>query len=183
MKQNKNLLQYTVLIVCISVIYYVYLRLNFVQHPERETLLGEIGEGLGEMAIWAFGLIYGRTALKLAMRKGSIGARLLPDNVYETNLPLYKHLLAFLNKTHIYVGIAAIALVVLHVALLGLPLDILFFPIVLVLVVWQGIFGWFLSSRYSPSQLRRASYMVHAQLVTGVMIGVFAYFGHLLVDA
>jgi hypothetical protein len=40
----------------------------------------------------------------------------------------------------------------------------------------------FLSWRYSPRDLRKLSYYVHAQLVTGIGIGLFAYFGHLLVD-
>ena len=182
MKDIKKLSLYTLGIVLTSAVYYVYLRMNLAQHVERETRLSEIGEGLGEIALWAFVIIYGRTLLKLIMGRGGFGERILPDYVYESSLPLYKKVLPFLNRTHIYVGIAAVALVILHIALVGLPLDILFFPVVLVLVIWQGLFGLFLTSRYSPRQLKKVSYLVHAQLITGVMIGVFAYFGHVLVD-
>ena len=182
MKDLKKLSLYTLGILLASLAYYLYLRFNFAQHVERETKLSEIGEGLGEIALWAFALIYARTALKLIMGRGGFGERIFPDYVYTSSLPFYKKILPFLNRTHIYVGIAAVALVLLHIALVGLPLDILFFPVVLALVVWQGMFGWFLTSRYSPKQLKKVSYMVHAQLITGVMIGIFAYFGHLLVD-
>lgn len=182
MKDLKRLSLYTLAITLVSIVYYLYLRLNFAQHVERETIFSEIGEGLGEIALLAFAIIYGRTALKLFMGRGGFGERILPDYVYTSSLPLYKKLLPFLNRTHIYVGIATVALVLLHIALVGLPLNILFFPLVLVLVIWQGMFGWFLTSRYSPKQLKKVSYMVHAQLITGVMIGVFAYFGHILID-
>ena len=61
-------------------------------------------------------------------------------------------------------------------------MHILFFPAVLALVVWQGLFGLFLSWRYSPRELKKLAYLVHAQFLTGIMIGVFAYLGHLLID-
>jgi 1,4-dihydroxy-2-naphthoate octaprenyltransferase len=70
----------------------------------------------------------------------------------------------------------------LHIALMGIPMHILFFPAVLVLVAWQGLFGMFITWRYTPKQLKKLSYLVHAQLFTGVMMGVFAYLGHVLID-
>ena len=79
-------------------------------------------------------------------------------------------------------GVAAVALVLVHIALMGLHTEILFFPAVLALVVWQGLFGMFLSWRYSPRDLKKVAYFVHAQLITGIAIGVFAYFGHMLLD-
>jgi hypothetical protein len=80
------------------------------------------------------------------------------------------------------VGIAAIAVIVLHIAMVGLHPDILFFPVVLVLVLWQGLFGFFLTWRFSPQDLKNVSYLVHAQFLTGIMIGIFSVFGHLLLD-
>jgi len=56
------------------------------------------------------------------------------------------------------------------------------FPAVLALVVWQGFFGMFLTWRYSPKELKKFSCLFHAQFLTGIMIGIFAYFGHLLLD-
>jgi len=61
-------------------------------------------------------------------------------------------------------------------------LNYLFLQAVLALVIWQGLFGLFLTWRYTPKQLKQFSYLVHAQFVTGIMIGIFSYFGHLLID-
>ena len=74
------------------------------------------------------------------------------------------------------------AIILLHLALMGVPLKIFFFPAVLALVVWQGLFGMFLTWRYSPRELKKFSHLVHAQFLTGIMIGIFAYFGHLLIN-
>jgi hypothetical protein len=82
----------------------------------------------------------------------------------------------------VYFGISTVVVILLHVALMGIPMHILFFPAVLGLVIWQGLFGLFISWRYSPKELKKFSYLVHAQLFTGILIGVFAYFGHLLID-
>jgi hypothetical protein len=64
----------------------------------------------------------------------------------------------------------------------GLHSEILLFLTVLALVVWQGVFGFFLTWRFSPQDLKQASYFVHAQFLTGIMIGIFSLFGHLLAD-
>ena len=87
-----------------------------------------------------------------------------------------------LDRTHIYVGIATVAIIPLHIALMDVPMKILSLPAVLILVVWQGLFGMFLSWRYSPAELKKFAYLVHAQFATGIMIGIFAYFGHILID-
>jgi hypothetical protein len=95
---------------------------------------------------------------------------------------VFERLLVFLNRTHVYVGIATVAVILLHITLMGVPMRILFFPAVLALVVWQGLFGLFLTWRYTPKELKKFSYLVHAQFVTGIMIGIFAWFGHMLID-
>jgi len=53
---------------------------------------------------------------------------------------------------------------------------------VLALVIWQAIFGLFLTWRYTPVELKKFSYLVHAQFITGIALGVFTFFGHLLID-
>ena len=107
---------------------------------------------------------------------------MLPDYDSPISARPFQPLLRWLDRTHVYVGIATVAMIALHIALVGLPWEILFFPLVLALVVWQTLFGLFLAWRYSPAQLRKFSYLVHAQLVTGIALGIFAYAGHLLVD-
>ncbi len=182
MKNLKSFVMFAGAIILLSIAYYVYLAVNHAGVPEKETLLSEIGEVFGELGLWLFAIIYLRTLLKLGVGRGSISERFLPEYIYQPAFPLIKKGLIFLNRTHIYVGIATISVVALHIALMGLPIHILFFPAVLALVIWQGLFGFFISWRYSPKEIKKYAYLVHAQLITGVMIGVFAYFGHLLIE-
>lgn len=182
-KGIKGILFYTAGVFTVSLAYFLYAYTAYPPTPERESFFAEIGEGFGEAGLWVLLFIYARTLLKLVFGKGAIARRLLPDVTPLPEAPGLQRLLGLLDRTHIYVGIAAVALIGLHVALVGLPMHILFFPVVLVLVAWQGLFGLFLSWRYSPRQLRKFAYLVHAQFFTGIMIGVFAWFGHLLIDS
>jgi len=179
----KGILLYTGIVLFISLVYFIYAYNAYPPVEENESFLSEIGEGFGEAGLWALLFIYGRTLLKLLMGKGQIASRILPDYTPPTAASMFQQLLCFLNRTHVYVGIATVAVIVLHIALMGVPMDILFFPAVLVLVLWQGLFGMFLTWRYSPKELKKFAYLVHAQFLTGIMIGVFAYFGHLLIDS
>lgn len=182
-KSIKGVLVYTAVIVSLSVAYFIYAYNVYPPVVERETFLSEIGEGFGEVGLWALLFIYGRTILKLFMGKGELSRRILPDYSPPTAASLLQQLLCFLNRTHVYVGIATVAVILLHIVLMGVPMEILFFQAVLVLVVWQALFGLFLAWRYSPKELKKFSYLVHAQFVTGIALGIFAYFGHLLIDS
>ncbi len=173
---------YTAIILIASIVYFVYAYTVYPPVPERETFLSEVGEGFGEVGLWALLFIYARTLLKLVIGKGALVKRILPDYSPPATASIFQQLLGLLDRTHIYVGIATVAIILLHIALMGVPMKILFFPVVLALVVWQGLFGMFLTWRYSPKELKRFSYLVHAQFLTGIMIGIFAYFGHLLID-
>ena len=181
-KSIKNVLVYTAIVLFVSIVYFVYAYTVYPPTPERETFLSEIGEGFGEVGLWALLFIYARTLLKLVVGKGALAKRLLPDYSPLAAASIFQQLLGLLNRTHVYVGIATVAIILLHIALMGVPMEILFFPAVLVLVVWQGLFGMFLMWRYSPKELKKISYLVHAQFMTGIMIGIFSYFGHLLID-
>jgi len=179
----RGILVYTATVLFASVAYFVYAYMAYPSIPERETILGEIGEGFGEAGLWALLFIYARTLLKLLLGKGALAKRLLPDYSPPLAASPVQRVLAFLDRTHVYVGIATVAIILLHIALMGLPTQILFFPLVLALVVWQGLFGLFLTWRYSPKELKKLAYLVHAQFLTGIMIGIFAWFGHLLIDS
>jgi len=181
-KSIRDFLIYTVIVLIISVVYFVYAYTVYPPVPERETFLTEIGEGFGEVGLWALLFIYARTLLKLLMGKGKLANRLLPDYSPPT-ISIFQQLLGVLNRTHVYVGVATVAVIILHIVLMRVPMDILFFPAVLTLVIWQGLFGLFLTWRYTPNDLKKFSYLVHAQFLTGSMIGIFAYFGHLLIDS
>jgi len=181
-KQVRGILTYAAAGMILPIGYYAYADTLHPPTPGRETFLSEIGEGLGEIGLWALLFIYARTLLKMLMGKGSLAKRILPDYTPPTATSYLQQLLAYLNRTHVYVGIATVAIILLHIALVGIPMHILFFPAVLFLVVWQGLFGLFLAWRYSPKELKKLSYLVHAQFATGIMLGIFAYFGHLLID-
>jgi hypothetical protein len=179
----QKLLLYTGLVAGSSVAYYIYAFIQMPKATEHETFLSELGEGVGELAMWALIFIYFRTALKLVMGKGPISRRLLPEYTAPPAASVLKKMMVWLDRTHVHVGIASTALIILHVVLMGSPLSNLFFPAVLALVAWQAMFGFFLRWRSAPKEVRKLSFSVHAQLLTGVMMGIFAYFGHLLVDA
>ena len=178
----RRVLLFTATVFVASLGYFIYARVVYPPTPENESFLGEVGEGFGELGLYGLLFIYGRTVLKVVVGKGAIAHRLLPEYSPQVSIPLFNQILGFLNRTHVYVGIATVAVILLHIGLMGIPMKILFFPAVLALVIWQGLFGLFLSWRYTPSQLKQFSYLVHAQFVTGIMIGIFAFFGHLLID-
>lgn len=179
-KSIRGVLIYTAIVLFVSIVYFFYAYTMYPPTPERETFLSEIDEGFGTVGLWALLFIYARTLLKLGINKSPFVIRLLPDDTPAKSL--LQQVLGFLNRTHIYIGIATVAIILLHIALVGMSMKILFFPAVLALVVWQGLFGMFLTWKYSPKELRKFSYLVHAQFLTGIMIGIFAYFGHLLID-
>ena len=181
-KTIRGILIYTGIVLFASILYFLYAYNLYPPIPERETYLSEIGEGFGEAGLWALLFVYARTVLKLVMGKGALAKRILPEYSPPASTSSLRQLLAFLDRTHVYVGIATVAVILLHIAFMGLPMEILFFPAVLLLVVWQGLFGLFLAWRYSPKELKKFAYLVHAQFLTGIMIGIFAYFGHLLIE-
>jgi len=183
LKSIKGVLIYTAIVLFASVVYFIYVYNVYPPIEERETFLSEIGEGFGEAGLWALLFIYARTLLKMLMGKGALAKRILPDYSPPDAASILQRLLCFLNRTHVYVGIATVAIILLHIGLMGVPMEILFFQAVLVLVIWQGLFGLFLTWRYTPKELKKLSYLVHAQFVTGIMLGLFSYFGHLLIDS
>ena len=156
----KGILIYTAIILFASIVYFVYAYTNYPPIPERKTFLSEIGEGFGEVGLWALLFIYARTLLKLLTGRGSFAKRILPEYSPPAAASIFQILLGFLDRTHVYIGIATVAIILLHIALMGVPMEILFFPAVLALVVWQGIFGMFLTWRYSPKELKKFSYLV-----------------------
>lgn len=181
-KGLKKVLVFTAVVSIISIVYYLYALFVYAPVEESETFLSEVGEGFGEIGLWLLLFIYARTLIKLLLGKGPIAKRILPEYSPPVDPKLFNKVIHLLDRTHIYFGVSAVAIILLHIALMGIPLHILFFPVVLILVIWQGVFGMFISWRYTPKELKKFSYLVHAQLFTGIMIGIFAFLGHLLID-
>ena len=178
----RKLALYTLVILLISLVYFIYAFTMYPDTPERETFLSEIGEGFGVLGAWGLTFIYGRTVLKLLMGKGPLAKRLIPDYTAPLTVSIFQRLLNFLNKTHVYLGITTIAVVLLHIILVGGLMNNLFFPAILILIIWQAFFGLFISWKLSPKEVKKFAYMVHAQFLTGITIGIFTLFGHLLID-
>ena len=178
----KKLLLYTSIVLIISVLYFVYAYTMYPASQESETFLSEIGEGFGVLGAWGIIFIYGRTVLKLLMGKGPLAKRLIPDYSAPIAVSIFQRLLNFLNITHVYFGIATIMVILVHILLVGGLMSNLFFPAILLLIIWQALFGMFIMWKFSPKELKKFSYMVHAQFLTGITIGIFTLFGHLLVD-
>lgn len=181
MKSLKGIILYSLSVFGLSIAYYLYAR-NTLPREESETFLSEIGEGFGEVALWLLLFIYARTLLKLLFEKGALQERILPNYVYEPTQTLVQKILIPLNRTHVYVGVATLAVTFLHIVMVGFHFEIVLFQVVMILLIWQGVFGFFLRWKFSPKQLKKFSYLVHAQFLTGIMIGIFAYVGHWMVD-
>ena len=183
-KNIRNILIYALVISLVSLAYFIYAYSVYPIPEERETFLTEIGEGFGKAGFALLAFIYFRTLLKLLLGQGKLAQRLLPDYTSPIDSSHLNRLLTWMNRSHIYFGIAAIAVILLHISLMGFSRysHILFFPALLVLIIWQGLFGLFLTWRYTPGEMKKFSHLVHAQFVTGIAIGVFAIFGHILID-
>jgi len=182
MKKLKNVLVFSIVVFIFSFSYFLYVSSEGDANPHEETYLDEIGEGFGGLGLAALALIYGRTVLKLSLGKGGFAQRIIPMEYTDVSLPFLKKMLRLLNKTHLYVGIIAVAAICLHVSFMGLMDQNLLLLFVFLLVFWQALFGFFLSWRYSSKELRKVSYLVHAQFISGIMIGIFTFFGHLLAE-
>lgn len=180
----RNIVLYTLTIALLSLAYFVYMYILLTIPEERETLLTEIGENFGNIGLLLLIFIYFRTVLKLLLGQGKLAQRLLPDYTPLIGASFVNRLLTWMNRTHVYFGMAAVAIIVLHIVMMDFSRyqQILFFPIVLTLVIWQGIFGLFLTVRYTPGEFKKFSYLVHAQFVSGIALGIFALFGHFLID-
>ena len=131
----KKVLVFTIVIAVISIGYYIYALFLNPPVEENETFLSEIGEFFGEVGMWILLFIYFRTFIKLLLGKGAISKRILPEYAPPIDPKLFNKIIHFLDRTHIYFGISAVAIIILHIALMGIPMHILFFPAVLILVI------------------------------------------------
>ncbi|NTV13470.1 MAG: hypothetical protein HGA96_06010 [Desulfobulbaceae bacterium] len=178
---KRGLIPFTILVLGISALLYFYLSLGRQPAAEVEDFRSEVAEGFGVVGLWALLLIYGRSLLKILLSEGPLLQRFIPEEHYDLSLSASRRLLAFLNRSHKYVGAAAVVVFVGHALLMPQSRWNPFLIMVLGLLAWQGIFGLFLVVRFPLGSLKRYGYLVHAQLFTGVMLAIFAAFGHLLV--
>lgn len=177
---KQGLIPFTIVAACASLLMFVYLYLGRQPVPEAEGFRQELAEWFGGAGGSALAVIYVRSILKLVLNEGSIMQRFIPGDYHERASSTARQILNFLNRTHRYVGAAAVGILFSHALLMGTARWNPFLYILLGLIAWQGLFGLFLVIRFPVVSLKRYSYLVHAQLFSGVLIGLCAAFGHLL---
>lgn len=177
----RGLFPFTIVVVGLSALLFLYLYLGKEPTAEVHGFRKEFAEGLGKVGLCALAIIYGRSVLKLILNEGTLLERIIPDEHVDLSRSAFHKLLAFLNHAHKHVGAAAIVIMAGHALLMGPARWNPFLIAVLCLLAWQGVFGLFLVVRFPAGTLKWYSRLAHAQFFTGVMIGVFAVFGHLLV--
>ena len=178
---SRKTILFLALTLLLSGLYFVYAYFTLPPTPEAHGMLAQLGEGMGTAAGWGLGLLYCRGPLKLLLKDGPLWQRLVPSEVGTPAWGLGEVLLRLLNRTHGWLGILTVVLIAGHAAFSGRERINPFLLLTLGVVFWQGGFGLFLRSPILPRKLRRPTYGVHAQLVTGILILIFAGFGHLLV--
>ncbi len=169
------------MVLLVSGIYFVYAYFNLPATREAKGGLAEVGEGMGGVAGWGMALLYCRGPLKLLLNEGPLWQRFVPAATAGPARGAGHLVLRLLNRTHPLLGVVTILLIAGHAAFSSRGSLNLLLLLTLGVAFWQGGFGLFLKSRWLPQALRRHSYGVHAQLVTGGLILIFAGLGHLLI--
>lgn len=178
---KQGLLPFTIIVTFLSLLLYIYLYLGRGPDIEVEGFRKELAEVFGGIGGYALALVYGRSILKMVVNDGTLLQRFIPEDYHALSASTSKRLLSFLNRTHKHVGAAAVGMLLSHATLSANAKWNLFLEMLLFLIAWQGLFGLFLVVRIPPAALKRYGYLVHAQLFSGITIGIFAIFGHLLV--
>jgi len=170
-----SILTFVIIIICLGYAFYG----NAAQY--RQVGENESGEFFASLGFICLAIAYGRTMLKLAVNKGHVLERLEPLKTGGKIKTIYGFLMKFMNKTHPYVGAVAIISIFIHCYLTANFLNNFLLILVLVILAWQGIFGFIIKISFMPNKLRRKSYLIHMQFYTGVLILIFAVIGHLMI--
>lgn len=176
-----KLIPFAIGVTILSFLLFIYLYPGREPIAETHSFRSELGEGFGTIGLYALAIIYGRSLLKIALNEGALLQRFIPEYFHGLSVSTSRKALNILNRTHKYVGATGLALLSGHAILMETARWNFFLEMVLFLLLWQGTFGLFLVARFPPASLKHYGYLVHAQLFSGVMIGIFAAFGHLLV--
>jgi len=174
--RNRLLLFFAAVLLLGAVIFFSF----FPQEP-GDDVDRALGEALGPIGFSLLVFVYARTAFKLLVRRDSFWKRLEPFNIdYGRIKTLSGKILFYLNKSHPYFGVAAIAVIYFHCYFISRFYNLLPLRIVLALLAWQGVWGLVLKTRMAPAFLKRKGHLFHSQLITGLLILIFAGLGHFL---
>lgn len=181
-KIDKGLLRFSLIVGTLSLAYFVYFTLRYGQIAGPKSPWHEAGEFFGSVGAYALVGLYGRSLLKILLSPQNSPRWCQPLFAAEGIKKYGQRVVQFLNRTHYHLGIASIAILLLHAVMEGVGRFNPFLIMVLILLAWQGIFGMLILTKFLPPSLKRPAYPAHAQLFSGIMILIFAAFGHLLVD-
>jgi hypothetical protein len=184
-KKNLKLVLFTLLSLIFSLGYVAFVTLHGgLDYQKNRTLLGGLGKMFGTAGFLALALVYARSFLKIIIREDAFWKRLLPIGEQETLVTkkFSVKLLILLNKTHAYLGVIAIIFIAMHCYLTGSYRDNFLLQAVLALMFVEGVTGLVMQLKYSPFELKQKSYLIHRQFIMGMMILIFAMFGHLILS-
>jgi hypothetical protein len=171
----------TVLLGTAAFLLYVYLEGQGENVGDGRFIREELGEWLGPVGLFLLIFVYARTAFKLLVLRDSFWKRLEPFDIdYARIKTVSGKILYYLNKSHPYFGVAAIAVVYLHCYFISRFYNLLSLRLVLAVLAWQGVWGLVLKTRIAPAFLKRRGHLFHSQLITGALILVFSVLGHFL---
>jgi hypothetical protein len=180
--KNLSLIIFAGMVLLCAAAYFLYVYLQgqgYATGDDRS--IRDLGEWLGLSGLSTLVIVYARTAFKLLVRKDSFWKRLEPFNIdYAKIKTASGKILYYLNKSHPYFGVSAIALVYLHCFFISRFYNLLPLRLVLALLAWQGIWGLVLKTRIAPAFLKKRGHLFHSQLITGALILLFAGLGHFL---
>jgi hypothetical protein len=171
---------FLILIVLVLSLWYVYsvYPTGGIRYFDKNS---DLGDALGILGLTAIILVYSRSIFKLLVQKGTFSKRLEPLEPKGIHIETFmKKILRILNVLHPYFGAIAVVAIFLHCYFTSSFADNLLLLGALFILAWNGIFGFFLKLKYTPSFLRKHSYLVHAQLFTGILILILAGLGHMI---
>jgi len=175
------LARFTAILFCLSALLFTFLYLN--SQAVQTNIHGfriDLAEGLGVTGLISLILIYSRSLLKISLDNSALLSSFISESAYKNTIALLKKLLKPLNQVHRYIGTVSVIIFPIHALLMGINRWNPFLIMVLGVFAWQGFFGFLLVSSVKSPWIKRYSRIFHAQLFTGVMIAIFAGFGHLL---
>lgn len=143
--------------------------------------LNQLGKWVGKTGLTLLLLIYGRSALKRLLRLPAPWQRLAALGLDPARVKAgAARTLSLLNRSHPYVGATAVTLIYLHCYAVSNFYKLLPLRIVLGLLAWQGLLGLAAKFPGTPAPLKRKALLLHAQLITGGLLLIFAAIGHYL---
>ncbi len=139
----------TFIVIILSLSYFFYGKAEV----HREDVESDFGEFFGTLGFICLAIAYGRTMVKLAVNEGGLFERVTPLDSDGKIKKVYDFFMKVMNKTHPYIGGAAIISLFLHGYLTSNFLNNLLLRMVLVVMAWQGLLGLLIMIKLIPGKI------------------------------